>query len=151
MKLPKTFMPEKDLEEKINGLSKECYEPRLKNLQEKPTLEDLQERTKPVFESVTETIYGKDFENTIGIDSVPDCYAGFLDFILKGYESVRYYCALFDLNSEKGCEWRDKFLNDYKGEGLYEFKPDSTFNIKGRLIKEGITNDFWWYIIKLGS
>lgn len=150
MKIPKTFVPEKDLEEKISDLSKN-YCIRKNNLDPKNlSMEELEERTKPIFECVLKTIYGKRRYHSIDLEGVPDNYQGWIDFIItNNYESKTYYCTLFDLKSKHGEAWKEEFDNSYKGECTYDFKPGNEFSVKGKVIKEGLTNDFWWYLLRI--
>jgi len=143
MKVPKIFIPEKNLEKKINELSKEDYK---KN--ENPNFTELNERTALVFDNIVKIVYGKHSEyNIIKLTEMPDPYNGWIDLLVTDYESERYYCTLFDAKSEEGIELKNKFLKSYKGNNVYDFKPHKKFGVKGKLVKEGYTNDFWWFVL----
>lgn len=146
MKIPRTFMPEKNLEKKIKTLSKENYK-RSNTYPEDPSFEELSERTRPVFESIAKTVYGKQSSNIIKLTDMPKPYMGWIDSIIGNYEPKSYYFTLFDEKSRKGVELKDKFLKSYKGNNVYDFKPHKQFSVKGKLIKEDYTNGFWWFII----
>lgn len=148
MKVPKIFLPEKDLEGKINDLSKESYKKRIRPDSDPPSLKELRERTNPIFEDCLKTIYGERRYHSINLEGVPDNYRGWIDFtITNNYEAKTYYCTLFDAKSEKGIELKNKFLKSYKGNNVYDFKPYKKFSVKGKLVKESYTNDFWWFIL----
>lgn len=149
MKIPKTFLPEKNLEKKVNELSKEDYKKNENAYSENPSFIELSERTAPVFDNIVKIVYGKHSEyNIIKLTEMPDPYNGWIDLLVTDYESERYYCTFFDAKSEEGIELKNKFLKSYKSNNIYDFKPHKKFGVKGKLVKEGYTNDFWWFVLK---
>ncbi len=145
MKIPKIFVPDRNLEKKVNELSKEDYKKKVYNYSNPPSLEEIEERTRPIFEDCLKTVYGKHRYHFIKLEGVPS--QGWIDFTITNYEAKRYYCTLFDAKSEKGVKLKNKFLKSYKGNNVYDFKPNKKFSVKGKLVKEGYTNDFWWFVL----
>lgn len=148
MKIPKIFLPEKDLKEKVNSLLNGDYKEYKKVYSENPNLTEVNERTGLIFENIVKIVYGEHSCDIIELAEVPDPYNGWVDFLVTNHESERYYCTIFDSKSEEGVELKTKFLKSYKGNNVYDFKPHKKFSVKGKLVREGYTNDFWWFILK---
>ncbi|MBM3200677.1 hypothetical protein FJZ53_07085 [Candidatus Woesearchaeota archaeon] len=148
MKIPNSFVPEKDLEEKVKDLSNKKCKKSIPGPFTPPKLEELRERTNPIFEDCLKTIYGKRRYHFISLEGVPDNYQGWIDCIITNdYEGKTYYCRLFDSKTEEGIKLKNKFWDGYKGRRIFDFKSHETFSIKGELVKEGYNNDFWWFLL----
>lgn len=149
MKIPKVFIPDKDLEEKIKNLSKKNYKVSKKAYSENPSFTEISERISPILENFEKTVYGKKSQNSIQLESIPDNYRGWIDFFDTNYESFkRYYCTMFDLQLKEGRTLQRIFSNSQREYRTYHFKPNSSFEMKGKLIKKGYINGFKWYILK---